>query len=81
MNKVVAARSSDGPTSKSKSKAATIPSKKSEIVEDDEFESLEDEDDTKEREAALCSPMKVKDYRQSTAVSLISFSFLFWLLL
>ena len=77
MNEVVAARSSDGPTLKYKSKAAAIPSKKSEIVEDDEFECLEDEDDTKEREAVLWG----KDYCQSTAVSLISFSFLFWLLL
>ena len=58
----------DGPTSISKPKAATKASKKTRIVEDDEFESLEEED-TKEHEAALSSPMKGKDFWQSTAVS------------
>lgn len=69
LNEVAAARRSDGPTSKSKPKAATKTSKKSEIAVEDGFESLGDEDDTKEREAALSSPMKGKDFRQSTAVS------------
>ena len=65
----VAAAYLDGPTSISKPKATTKASKKTRIVEDDEFESLEEEDDTKEHEAALSSPMKGKDFRQSTAVS------------
>ena len=58
----VAAARSDGPTSISKPKAATKASKKTRIVEDDEFESLEEEDDTKECEAALSSPLKGKDF-------------------
>jgi hypothetical protein len=68
LNEVAAVGSLDGPISKSKSKATTKTSKKSKLIEDDEFESLE-EDDAKEREAALSSPMKGKDFRQSTAVS------------
>jgi len=67
LNEVAAARPSDGPTSTSK--AVTKTSKKSKIADGDEFGSLGDEDDTKEREAALSSPMKGKDFRQSTAVS------------
>ena len=59
----------DGPTLISKPKAATKDSKKTRIVKDDEFESLEEEDDTKEHEAALSSPMKGKDFQQSTAMS------------
>jgi hypothetical protein len=75
LNEVAAACPSDGPTSKSnlkptnKAASVTKTSKKSKIADGDEFESLEDEDDTKEREAALSSPMKGKDFRQSTAVS------------
>lgn len=78
LNEVAAARSLDGPTSKSKPKAPAKTPKKPAIVEDNASEleiaaaigSLEDEpeDDTKEREAALSSPMKGKDSRQLTAV-------------
>ena len=65
----VAAAHSNGPTSISKPKATTKASKKTRIVEDDEFESLEEKDDTKEHEAALFSPMKGKDFQQLTAMS------------
>ena len=67
----VAARPSDGPTSKSKPKAMTKALKFSERTDDVEFEGLEYEDDSKEREAALSSPMKGKDFQQLTAVSFI----------
>jgi hypothetical protein len=69
LNKVAAARSEslDGPTSKFNPKAPTKKSKKPQIVEDD-ASGLGDEDDTKEREAALSSPVKGKDSRQLTAV-------------
>ena len=80
LNEVAAAHSLDGTTSKSKPKApkTTRTSKKPKIVEDDELEiqvapaigSLGDEDDTRERVAALSSPMKGKDARQVTAVSI-----------
>ena len=71
LNEVAATCPSDGPISKSKptSKAMTKTSKKSKIADSDEYESLEDEDDTKEREAALSSPMKGKDFQQLTAMS------------
>jgi hypothetical protein len=80
LNDVAAAHSlaSDGPTSKVKPKSLTKNSetKKPSIIKDDELETapaIGDEDDTKEREAALSSPMKGKDSRQSTAVSFPSF--------
>ena len=72
MNEVAAARALDGP--KSKPKAPTKISKKQEVGEDDELEidqapAIGDEDDSKERQAALSSPMKGKDSQLSTAVS------------
>jgi hypothetical protein len=68
----VAARSSDasGPTKSKSGKASTKTSNKIKITEDDEFEAAPDEDDTKERDAALSSPMKGKESRQLTAVSI-----------
>ena len=65
-----AARSLDGPTSKSKSKALTKTLKKPKIVESDleNAAAMGDEDETKERQAALSSPKKGKDSRQLTAV-------------
>jgi hypothetical protein len=70
LNEVASARSFDGPTSKSKPKAPTKTSKKPEIVESELENAVAsgDEDDTKEREAALSSPVKGKDSRQLTAV-------------
>ena len=72
LNEVAAARSLDGPTSKSKHKAPTKTSKKP-IVEDvaselENVTAMGDEDDTKEREAAISSPVKGKDSRKLTAV-------------
>lgn len=69
MNEVVAA-----PTLKSKSKAPEKTLKKQKIVEDGASEleiGDEPEDDTKEREAALASPMKGKESRQLNAVRFI----------
>ena len=75
LNEVAAARS-DGPTSKSKLTKPKAPIKTSKepkivkMVEDDESEipALGDEDDTNKHEAALASPMKGKDFQQSTAM-------------
>jgi hypothetical protein len=77
LNEVAAARSGSpgGLASKSKPRATTKTSKKSKIADDDEFESLGDEDDTKEREAVLSSPMKGKDFQQLTAVSFTYYHF------
>ena len=72
LNEVTAARSSGGPGPTSKSKP-TKTSKKPKVVEYDESEiapAIGDEDYTKEHEAALSSPMKGKDSRKSTAVSI-----------
>jgi hypothetical protein len=80
LNEVAAARSLDGPALKVKPKSSSLKknskSKKPGIIEDEELEiapAIGDEDDTKEREAALASPMKGKDSQQSTAVSFLSF--------
>lgn len=73
MNEVVAA---SAPILKSKPKALekTRTLRKQEIVEDGASElgiDDEPEDDTKEREAALASPMKGKESRQLNAVRFI----------
>jgi len=83
LNDVVANRAdSDAPPSKSKSKHASTTLRKPEIAKDakdDEAElsaigGLGDEDDTQEREAALCSPIKGKDSRQLAKVSIFCHS-------
>lgn len=77
LNEVAATYSSNGPASKFKSNAPSTTSTK---LVDNEPEiapavgGLRDEDDTKEREAALSSPIKGKDSQNSTAVS-ISYCF------
>jgi hypothetical protein len=76
LNEVTAARSSGGPGPASKSKPTNLKtSKKTKVVEYDESEiapAIGDEDHTKEREAALSSPMKGRDSRKLTAVSITS---------
>lgn len=69
MNEVAAACPLDGPTLKSKPKATTKTSKKSGIINNDGLESLGDDDDTKEHEAVLSSPIKGKDFQQLTTLS------------